>query len=90
MEDDAESEALSTGNFTYAVPHRGPEIPPLPLLWMRVNGKNDRLALIQFDDMRNRLHSRSLLDQHEFASQVVFSGLAQPKDDLEWKKQITV
>jgi len=90
MEDNAESEALSTGDLTYAVPDRGPEIPSFASLRMRVDGKNNRLALIQFDNMRNRLHSRSLLDQNEFAPEVVFTGLAQPKDGLEGKKQITV
>jgi hypothetical protein len=55
-----------------------------------VNSEGHRVALLQRDHLRARLHARPLLVEHKLAANEVLAWLGQQDRDLERKGQFAV
>src|SRR5471030_2761224 len=90
MEDDAQGEAFATMQARYAMTHR-PAVPSAGTApGMLVDGEQRRVALLEWNDLANRLLAWPLLDQHEFATVEVAAGFVQQHRRLQWKDHVAV
>src|SRR5258708_20280914 len=72
------------------MPQIDPIDPARPLHRTVMDSKSHGVALSQRDDLRSRLHARTLLCQHEFATREVSDGFRQQNRDLDGEHVLAI